>query len=41
MGNAERAESLKIRWPDGGEQTLTPEGADRLIIVEQPGRVTP
>lgn len=41
LGNAERIDTLKIRWPDGREQTLSPEGVDRLIVVAQPGRETP
>ena len=41
LGSADRVDTLKIRWPDGGEQTFTPEDRDRLIIVEQPGGVTP
>ncbi len=41
LGNAERIDTLMIRWPDGREQTLSPEGVDRPIIVAQPGREIP
>ncbi|HSQ08832.1 MAG TPA: ASPIC/UnbV domain-containing protein, partial [Chromatiaceae bacterium] len=41
LGSADGVETLRVRWPDGGEQALTPVGVDRLIIVEQPGGATP
>ena len=41
LGSADRVESVTIRWPDGQEQTLVPEGVDRLIAIEQRGEVTP
>lgn len=36
LGTDERVSSLVIRWPNGQEQTLVPEGVDRLLTVEQP-----
>jgi hypothetical protein len=36
LGPTERVDSLKIRWPDGQEQTLVPEGIDRLLSIEEP-----
>jgi hypothetical protein len=41
LGSADRVETLRVRWPDGQEQTFTPQDRDRLIIVEQPGGVSP
>jgi hypothetical protein len=36
LGTDERVDSLVIRWPNGQEQALVPEGVDRLLTVEQP-----
>jgi hypothetical protein len=36
LGSVDRVEKLRILWPDGGEQTLTPEAVDATLIVAQP-----
>jgi hypothetical protein len=36
LGTNTRVETVRIRWPDGSEQTLTDVPIDRLIRVEQP-----
>ncbi len=41
LGPSDRVESLVIRWPDGQEQTLVPEGVDRLLTIAQPEGTTP
>jgi hypothetical protein len=41
LGPSNRVESLVIRWPDGQEQTLVPEGVDRLLTIAQPEGTTP
>ncbi|MGE5155396.1 MAG: CRTAC1 family protein [Bdellovibrio bacteriovorus] len=41
LGPSDRLESLVIRWPDGQEQTLMPEGVDRLVTIAQPEGTTP
>jgi hypothetical protein len=35
LGPTNRVEELLIRWPDGSEQSLVPEGVDRALVVEQ------
>lgn len=41
LGDLDRVESLRIRWPDGKEQTLVPERVDRVLTVVQPQGTTP
>ncbi len=41
LGSADRVSSLLIRWPDGQEQALVPEGIDRLITIKQPVEAAP
>ncbi len=36
LGTADRVETATIRWPDGQTQTLSPEGVDRVLVIEQP-----
>jgi hypothetical protein len=35
LGTAERVERLRIVWPDGSEQELSPEAIDTSLVVEQ------
>ncbi|HEV7226452.1 MAG TPA: CRTAC1 family protein, partial [Pirellulales bacterium] len=35
LGDADRIESLSVRWPDGATQKVASEGIDRLSTVEQ------
>jgi len=41
LGTADRVESLHIRWPDGQEQTLVPQGVNQLLTIAQPQVTTP
>jgi enediyne biosynthesis protein E4 len=41
LGTADRVESLQIRWPDGEEQTLVPEGVDQVLTITHPQVTTP
>jgi hypothetical protein len=36
LGTADRVERLNVRWPDGSEQTLTPEAVDTTLVIAQP-----
>jgi hypothetical protein len=36
LGGTDRVEKLRILWPDGREQTLTPEAVDTTLVVTQP-----
>ncbi len=35
LGDASRVESLLVTWPDGTEQTVSVDGVDRVLEVEQ------
>ena len=35
LGASERADTISIRWPNGGRETLKNVAADRLVIVEE------
>jgi len=35
LGDADRIESLTVRWPDGSRQSVEPDGVDRLMTIEQ------
>jgi len=36
LGANDQVDSLVIRWPNGQEQTLVPDGVDRLLTIKQP-----
>ena len=36
LGSAARIDALRIRWPDGSLQELTPPAVDQLLVLEQP-----
>jgi hypothetical protein len=36
LGSRDRVDSLVVHWPDGQEQTLAPDGIDRLLTLKQP-----
>jgi hypothetical protein len=35
LGQADRVERLRILWPDGSEQELTPEAVNTTLVIEQ------
>ncbi len=35
LGETDRIDALRITWPDGSAQIVTPEGVDTSIVVEQ------
>jgi hypothetical protein len=41
LGTEDRVSSLVVRWPNGQEQTLVPDGVDRPLTVAQPEEVAP
>ena len=36
LGDSDRVDSLEIRWPDGTQQTLTPQRVDQTLTLRQP-----
>ena len=41
LGEAARADSVEVRWPDGTVSERTDVEADRLIVIEQPESTAP
>jgi len=35
LGQADKVDALTVRWPDGHEQSIQPEGVDRTIEIEE------
>jgi hypothetical protein len=35
LGDTDRVERLRIRWPDGSEQELVPEAVNTTLVIEQ------
>jgi hypothetical protein len=41
LGSMDKVDALHIRWPDGSEQTVIPDGIDRTLRVEKAGGGAP
>ena len=36
LGEADRVESLRVRWPDGDEREVEVSGVDRALLLRRP-----